>query len=103
MLARLVELSIRFRATVLALLGLLLVAGGIAASRLPIDAMPDVSTVQVSILTKAPGLAPVQVERTVTVPLELALNGIPGGREYRSVSRSGLSAVTVDGVSRTGW
>lgn len=95
MLARLVELCIRYRATVLGLLALLFVAGGVAAARLPIDAMPDVSTIQVSILTNAPGLSPVQVERTVTVPMELALNGIPGGREFRSVSRSGLSAVTV--------
>jgi cobalt-zinc-cadmium resistance protein CzcA len=95
MLARVVELCIRYRATVLGLLALLFVAGGLAAARLPIDAMPDVSTIQVSILTKAPGLSPVQVERTVTVPMELALNGIPGGVEFRSVSRSGLSAVTV--------
>jgi heavy metal efflux system protein len=95
MLARLVDLCIRYRATVLGMLALLLVAGGVAAARLPIDAMPDVSTIQVSILTKAPGLSPVQVERTVTVPMELALNGIPGGNEFRSVSRSGLSAVTV--------
>jgi cobalt-zinc-cadmium resistance protein CzcA len=95
MLARLVELCIRYRATVLGLLALLFVAGGVAAARLPIDAMPDVSTIQVSILTKAPGLSPVQVERTVTVPMELMLNGIPGGIEFRSVSRSGLSAVTV--------
>lgn len=95
MLARLVHICIHFRASVLVLLVLLLVAGGIAAARLPVDAMPDVSTIQVSVLTKAPGLAPVQIERTVTVPLEIALNGIPGGKEFRSVSRSGLSAVTV--------
>ncbi len=95
MLARLVELCIAQRPTVLGMLAVLLVAGGVAAARLPIDAMPDVSTIQVSILTKAPGLSPVQVERTVTVPMELALNGIPGGNEFRSVSRSGLSAVTV--------
>ena len=95
MLARFVAGCIRFRTTVLLLLGVLLVAGGVAAARLPVDAVPDVSTVQVSVLTKAPGLSPVQVERTVTVPLEIALNGIPGGGEFRSVSRSGLSAVTV--------
>jgi cobalt-zinc-cadmium resistance protein CzcA len=95
MLAKLVGHFIRLRTSVLVLLALLLAAGGIAAWRLPIDAMPDVSTIQVSVLTKAPGLAPVGVEQTVTVPIELALNGIPRGREVRSVSRSGLSAVTV--------
>jgi cobalt-zinc-cadmium resistance protein CzcA len=95
MLARFIRLCLSARRTVLVLLGLLLLAGGVAASRLPIDAIPDVSTIQVSVLTKAPGLAPVEVERTVTNPIELALNGIPGGHELRSVSRTGLSAVTI--------
>ena len=61
---------------------------------LPIDAVPDVSTVQVSVLTDAPGLSPVEVERSLTFPLETALNGMPNLSELRSVSRSGLSAVT---------
>ena len=52
-------------------------------------------TIQVSVITKAPGLSPLDVEQTVTAPLEFELNGIPGGREFRSVSRSGLSMVTV--------
>jgi len=95
MLARLVALCIRFRKTMLVLFAVLLVAGGIAAVRLPVDAVPDVSTIQVSVLTKAPGLSPVEVERTVTFPIELALNGIPRGTQLRSVSRTGLSAVTV--------
>jgi heavy metal efflux system protein len=95
MLARLVALCIRRRGAVLVLLALLLVAGGLAAVRLPVDAQPDVSTIQVAILTKAPGLSPVEVERTITVPVELALNGVPNGRQVRSVSRTGLSAVTV--------
>jgi cobalt-zinc-cadmium resistance protein CzcA len=95
MLSRFVALCIRFRRLVLVLLGLLLAAGGLAASRLPVDAVPDVSTIQVSVLTKAPGLSPVEVERTVTFPIELVLNGVPGGTQLRSVSRTGLSAVTV--------
>ncbi|HEU4412821.1 MAG TPA: CusA/CzcA family heavy metal efflux RND transporter [Polyangiaceae bacterium] len=95
MLERIVLASIRLRALMLTLLGLLLAAGGWAAATLPIDAMPDVSTIQVSVLTTAPGLSPVEVERTVTVPIENGLNGVPGNVEIRSISRAGLSAVTV--------
>jgi cobalt-zinc-cadmium resistance protein CzcA len=95
MLGKLVVASIRFRGPVLVLLAMLLLAGFVAARKLPIDALPDVSTVQVSVLTEAAGLTPVEVERTVTMPIENALNGTPGTAELRSVSRSGLSAVTV--------
>lgn len=95
MLQSLIEASIRLRAGVLILLALLLGGGAWAAYTLPIDAMPDVSTIQVSVLTTAPGLSPTEMESTVTMPLENALNGVPGAVEQRSVSRAGLSAVTV--------
>ncbi|HEY5373866.1 MAG TPA: efflux RND transporter permease subunit, partial [Polyangiaceae bacterium] len=94
MLKPLVETSIRLKWLMLVLLIGLLGAGGIALRALPIDAVPDVSTVQVSVLTDAPGLSPVEVERSLTFPLETALNGMPKLSELRSVSRSGLSAVT---------
>ncbi len=95
MLTAIVQASIRLRLIVLTLLVVLLAAGAAAARALPIDAVPDVSTVQVSILTDCPGLAPVEVERVVTFPMEAALNGLPHLTELRSVSRDGLSAVTV--------
>jgi cobalt-zinc-cadmium resistance protein CzcA len=95
MLARIIEASVRMRALVLVLLALLFCAGFFAARKLPIDAVPDVSTVQVSVLTEAPGLSPVEVERTVSFPIEAALNGTPHLAELRSVSRAGLSAVTI--------
>lgn len=95
MLGSIVRLSVVYRKGVFAALVLLLVAGGFAASTLPIDAMPDVSTVQVAVLTEAPGLSPIEVERMVTAPIELAFNGLPRLSELRSVSRPGLSAVTV--------
>jgi heavy metal efflux system protein len=95
MLEAIVRASIRFRVVMLMLLALLLAAGGVAVRMLPIDAVPDVSTVQVSVLTDCPGLSPVEVERTVTFPMEAALNGLPHLVELRSVSRGGLSAVTV--------
>ena len=93
-LARLIEASVRARGMVIALFLAMLLAGGIAARALPIDAIPDVSTTQVSVMTEAPGLSPVDVERTVTFPMEAALNGAPHLVELRSVSRAGLSAVT---------
>src|SRR4051812_7222572 len=95
MLSWLAKVSLSARGAALALLALLLGVGVWAARTLPIDALPDVSTVQVAVLTKAAGLSPLEIERTVSVPLENALNGVPGQSEIRSVSRAGLSAVTV--------
>jgi cobalt-zinc-cadmium resistance protein CzcA len=95
MLTTVVAWSIRVRFFVVTMLVLLLAGGVVAARYLPIDAVPDVSTVQVSVLTDCPGLSPVEVERTVTFPMEAGLNGLPKLVELRSVSRSGLSAVTV--------
>lgn len=95
MLGKIVVASIRRRGITLGALGVLLAAGFFAMRSLPIDAMPDVSTIQVAVLTTAPGLSPIEVERTVTMPIENALNGTPGLTELRSVSRSGLSVVTV--------
>src|SRR5690606_34618081 len=95
MLARFVELSIRLRALVLGLLVLMLGGGVYAALRLPIDAIPDISPVQVSVLTEAPGFSSAEVERAVTFPLENALNGVPGMVELRSVSRGDISAITI--------
>ncbi len=98
---RLVELSLEHRALVLFLSALLVGGGGLALTRLPIDAVPDVTNVQVQILTDAPALGPVEMEQFVTYPIEAAMNGLPGLAEIRSVTRYGLSAVTVvfeDGV-----
>ncbi len=95
MLTGLVQTSIRLKRLMAVLLAALLGVGFFAARTLPIDAVPDVSTIQVSVLTDAPGLSAVEVERAVTAPMELALNGVPWLSELRSVSRAGLSAVTV--------
>ncbi|MFO7567155.1 MAG: CusA/CzcA family heavy metal efflux RND transporter [Enhygromyxa sp.] len=95
MLAAIVNLSVRLRYAMLALLVVLLGTGVYAALRLPIDAVPDISPVQVSVITSAPGLSAEQVERAVTFPIENALNGTPGLVELRSVSRGDTSAVTV--------
>ncbi|TFG89311.1 MAG: efflux RND transporter permease subunit, partial [Gemmatimonadales bacterium] len=73
----------------------LLGAGALAWQRLPIDAFPDVTNVQVVILTEAPGLAPSEVERLITAPIEIEMGGLPGVRQVRSTSRAGLSQVII--------
>ncbi len=95
MLRRLVDLSLENRPLVL-IAALLLVVGGVwGVAHLPIDAVPDVTNVQVQILTKAPALGPVEMEQFVTYPVEAAMNGLPKLTQIRSISRYGLSAVTV--------
>jgi cobalt-zinc-cadmium resistance protein CzcA len=101
MFDRLIAFSLRNRFLVF-LLALLLIGFGLdALRRLPIDAVPDVTNVQVQILTSSPGLGPVEVETFITMPVEAALGGLPDTLEIRSLSRFGLSVVTVvfqDGV-----
>ena len=83
------------RLLVLALTGLLIAVGIWSAMRLPIDAVPDVTNVQVQINTNAAALSPLEVERQVTLPVELAMFGLPDLEEIRSISKFGLSQVTV--------
>ena len=70
-------------------------AGVYSLIKLPIDAVPDVTNVQVQVLTAAPSLAPLEIERQITFPVEVAMSGMPDIEEIRSVSKFGLSAVTV--------
>jgi cobalt-zinc-cadmium resistance protein CzcA len=70
-------------------------AGFYAWKTLPIDAFPDVTNVQVMILTEAPGLAPVDVEQQISFPLELAMQGVPDVRQIRSLSKAALSQVVI--------
>ncbi len=95
MLNRLFEFSLRNRFLVLVFAGLVVGVGVYSLRRLPIDAVPDVTPNQVQILTNAPGLGPVEVEQFITFPVETAMSGLPGIELIRSVSRFGLSAVTV--------
>jgi cobalt-zinc-cadmium resistance protein CzcA len=101
-MGRLIDLCLRFRFLVLALTILAAVLGIASLRRLTIDAVPDITPVQVQVLTRSPALGPVEVERYVTFPIEAAMTGIPGVHEIRSVSRYGISAVTIifeDGFS----
>ena len=95
MLARIVDWSLDNRPLVLILSALVVLGGGYALTQLPIDAVPDVTNVQVQVLTKAPALGPAEMEQFVTYPIEAAMNGLPDLVEIRSVSRYGLSAVTI--------
>jgi cobalt-zinc-cadmium resistance protein CzcA len=74
---------------------ILTIGGIIAWDNLPVDAFPDVTNVQVMILTKAPGMAPVDVEAQVTYPIELQMSGLPSVKHIRSLSRAELSQVVV--------
>ncbi len=101
MLDRLIHFVLQQR--LLVILGTLIVAvAGIWAwKNLPIDAFPDVTNVQVMMLTEAPGLGPADVEQRITFPVELAMQGLPRVHEVRSLSKAGLSLITVvfeDGV-----
>lgn len=95
MIDRLIELSIRRRALVILLSIIFVVLGGLAATRVPIDAVPDVTNVQVKIMTPAPALGPTDVETYVTFPIEMAMAGLPKVEEIRSLSRPGISQVTI--------
>ena len=95
MIRRIVDFSLDNRFLVI-VLWLLVGLGGIyALADLPIDAVPDVTNVQVQVLTNSPGLAPEEIEKFVTFPVETAMSGLPKVEEIRSISRFGLSAVTV--------
>ena len=95
MIVPLLEFSLRQRILVIGLACLLSVVGVIAFESIPIDAYPDVTNIQVQVLTDAPGLSPVEVERFITYPLELQMTGLPGLAEIRSLSKFALSQITV--------
>lgn len=95
MLNWIIDWSLRNRFLVLIGSGLIVVAGVLAFQRLPIDAFPDTTPVQVQINTVAPALSPLEIERQATSPIEQAISGLPHLQEVRSLSRFGLSQVTV--------
>ncbi len=101
MLNHLLEFSLRQRAVILLAAGVLVLVGIGAALRLPIDAVPDITSPQVQINTATTALAPEEIEKLVTFPLESEMAGLPGMVELRSLSKFGLSQVTMtfhDGV-----
>ncbi len=95
MIEKIIEFSMRQRVFVLLGAVALLAAGLWSATRLPIDAVPDITNIQVQINTEVKGLAPEEIEKLVTYPLEMEMFGIPNMTELRSLSKFGLSQVTL--------
>ena len=95
MLTGVIEWSLKNRALVIALFVLMALGGLWAATRIPVDAVPDLVNIQVQIVTEAGTLPPLEVERLVTYPVEMATSGLPDVEEVRSISRLGISLVTI--------
>jgi cobalt-zinc-cadmium resistance protein CzcA len=95
MLQRLIEFSLANRFLVIACTMLVGVAGLRSAFLLPIDAVPDMTNVQVTVITDAGSLSPVEVEQYITYPVESTMSGLPNVAELRSVSKFGISVVTI--------
>jgi AcrB/AcrD/AcrF family len=95
MVDRIIEFSLRNRAVVLLATLALVAAGAWSATRLPIDAVPDITNVQVQINTQVAALSPEEIERQVSFPIETEMAGLQGLHEVRSLSKFGLSQITL--------
>jgi cobalt-zinc-cadmium resistance protein CzcA len=95
MLNRIIDLTLQYRWLVLTATLVLLGAGGYALYTIPVEAFPDLTNNQVVVVTEAPSLPPTEVEQLVTYPIERAMLGLPNKEEVRSLSKLGLSMVTV--------
>jgi cobalt-zinc-cadmium resistance protein CzcA len=94
-LSGVIEWSLANRAMVIALFLLMALGGLYAATQIPVDAVPDLVNIQVQVVTEVGTLPPLEVERLVTYPVELAVSGLPDVEETRSISRLGISLVTI--------
>src|SRR5580658_1897812 len=105
MIKVLVDFALKNRILVVAGTILLFIAGGVAFHQLPVEAYPDVADNYVEVITQWPGIAAEQVEQQVTIPLEIAMNGIPGVVHLRSFSIFGLSDLKLifDDGTDNGW
>ena len=95
MIHKILDFSIHHRAFIILLGVALVVLGCYKATQLPIDAVPDITTNQVQINTIAPSFAPLEMEKYVTFPIEVAMSNLPRKEEIRSISQFGLSQVTI--------
>lgn len=96
MAGSLVRFALTQRFFMLAMAGVLVVAGVFAMLRLPIDAFPDISTTQVKMILKAPGMTPEEVEQRVIAPIEMEMLGIPKQKMLRSVAKYAIADITID-------
>ncbi len=93
MLSKLTEFSLKNRLLVILVFAAMMGAGILTLMRIPIDAFPDTTSVQVQINAVAPALSPEEIEQQITLPIELAIGGLPGLAHVRSISKFGLSQV----------
>jgi cobalt-zinc-cadmium resistance protein CzcA len=96
MLTRIIEFALTQRLAVIVTTLILIGAGAVAFKQLPIDAFPDVSSTQVKVIIKAPGMTPEEVESRIVAPIEVELLGIPDKKILRSVSKYALTDITID-------
>jgi cobalt-zinc-cadmium resistance protein CzcA len=95
MLERIVQFALKQRLLIIIIVIFLVLFGVYSFRQLPIDAFPDISPVMVPVFAEAHGLAPEEVERLITYPIESAMNGLPGVKEVKSTSAFGMAAVYV--------
>lgn len=95
MFEKIISFSIRNKPVIAIGVVALIIWGSYSLQQLPIDAVPDITNNQVQVVTLSPALAPQEVERLITMPVELTMASIPGISEMRSMSRFGLSVVTI--------
>src|SRR5260370_14317553 len=95
MLNRIIDVALSARWIVLMLVIALVAAGGYALYTMPVEAFPDLTNNQVTVVTEAPSMPPTEVEQLVTYPVEQAMMGMPKQQEVRSLSKLGLSIITV--------
>lgn len=95
MLSQLIEVSLKNRLLIVLLFILMCIMGAVSTLIIPVDAIPDMTNVQVVVLTEANGLSPVEMEQFVTTPIEKSLGGLPRMTELRSVSKFGISSITI--------
>ena len=101
MIEKIVRLALQQRVLIAVIAIVMLFVGLMAVKKLSVDAFPDVTNVQVQVATEAPGRSPEEVERFVTVPIEITMTGLPGLVEMRSLNRNGLSIVTLVFTEKT--
>ncbi|RYF60408.1 MAG: efflux RND transporter permease subunit, partial [Cytophagaceae bacterium] len=101
MLDSIIRFSIRNKLIIGLFTLALVIWGGYSLSRLPIDALPDITNNQVQVITRSPALAAQEIERLVTFPIEQTMATIPQIVEIRSISRFGLSVVTLVFTDKT--
>jgi len=95
MIEKLMNFAMSNRFMVIILIAAIIGMGTIAFKTIPIDAFPDVTNVQVEVVSNAPGLSPLEIEKFVTYPVEMSMRGIPGLEMMRSITKNGLSVVTL--------